>query len=74
MRKVDVRINPDFFPVQYAKGLTNAGIAMATGVTPAYANQVKTGIRPPSLGFAARAIKAGMASSFDDVIIIVDSQ
>lgn len=48
-------------------GLTQVGIANATGVTPQYISQLWKGQCPPSIGFATRAIIAGLAQSYDDV-------
>ena len=48
-------------------GLTDAALAAAIGVSRQFYNRVKNGHEPPSVGFMAGAVHAGLAQSFAEV-------
>lgn len=48
-------------------GMTFDGIAQQTGASRQYAEQVFSGKEAPSVGFMSGLLRAGLASSFDEI-------
>ena len=74
MTKPIVRLRPEFLTRLTATGLTDRAAAAAIGVSRQYFSQVKNGDTPPSVGFIAGAVDAGLAETFDEVAGLTPAQ
>lgn len=67
-----VQVRQTFLNKVAASGLSDAGAARAIGVSRQYFQQVKTRERPPSAGFMAGAVLAGLAADIAEVAEPID--